>query len=79
MSQRLRVGTLLALLGLVMPFWLGTAMLSVGLSDIAFWGRLAFVLLLFGLPCIALASGLGAGQATTALTDPSCTHATWRP
>lgn len=45
-----------AFLGLAMPSWLRTAMLGVGLSGIAFWGRLAFVLLLFALPCIALAS-----------------------
>jgi spermidine synthase len=43
-------------LGIGVPYWLRTAMAGVGLSGVAFWGRLSLVLLLFAVPCILLAT-----------------------
>jgi len=52
----LLVGGLLgAGMGVAVPHWLSTALAGVGFTGFAFWGRLGFVLLLFGLPCVLLA------------------------
>ena len=49
-------GVIGAGLGVCVPYWLRTAMAGVGLSGVAFWGRLSLALLLFAAPCILLAT-----------------------
>ena len=49
-------GVIGAGLGVCVPHWLRTAMAGVGFSGVAFWGRLSLALLLFGAPCILLAT-----------------------
>ena len=43
-------------MGVAVPHWLRTALAGVGFTGFAFWGRLAFVLLMFGVPCVMLAA-----------------------
>ena len=45
-----------ALLGITTPWWLGGLMEGVGLAGADYWLRLFFVLALFGLPCLVLAT-----------------------
>jgi predicted membrane-bound spermidine synthase len=53
----LLVGGLIgAALGVGVPHWLRTALAGVGFTGPAFWGRLSFVLLIFGVPCVLLAT-----------------------
>jgi len=49
-------GVIGAGLGIGVPHWLRVALAGIGFTGIAFWGRLSFVLLLFSLPCILLAT-----------------------